>query len=115
MKVTSNAPPNPGLASELSTENTVGKAKATDKLRESGQTSSVSSAASSGSQVEISDKARMLQKANEMVRQMPDIRADRVAELKKKIGDGSYKVDSASVADRLVDEHLLSDFGKNNL
>jgi negative regulator of flagellin synthesis FlgM len=116
MKVTNNTPPNPGLTSELSSDTAVAKTKATDKLKGSvPSTGGASSAAASGSNVEISDTARMLQKANDIVRQMPDIRADRISELRKKIGDGSYKIDSAAIADRLVDEHLLSDFGKNNL
>lgn len=69
----------------------------------------------SGASVEISDNARLMQKAMQAARSAPNARAEKVAQLKKGILEGSYKVDSAKVADRLVDEHLGTDFGKNSL
>ena len=65
--------------------------------------------------VEISEGARLLQRANELAHASPDIRAERVAALKNSIKDGSYRIDSASIADKLVDEHLFNSFGKNDL
>jgi flagellar biosynthesis anti-sigma factor FlgM len=117
MKVTGNATPNPAVATEITSENSVAKAKGIDKARDTEAASGAhsSAAARAGSHVEISDKARMMQKATELVRQMPEVRADRVAQLKKSIGDGSYHVDSAALADKLLDEHLNTDFGKNNV
>lgn len=69
----------------------------------------------SGATVEISDNARLMQKAMDVAKSAPDSRADKINQIKKSIRDGSYKVDSAKVADKLVDEHLGTDFGKNTL
>jgi anti-sigma28 factor (negative regulator of flagellin synthesis) len=39
----------------------------------------------------------------------------RLQMLKKSIKDGTYQVESSKIADRLVDEHMRTDFGKNLL
>ena len=67
------------------------------------------------SSVEISDGARLMQKARELAHTFPASRADRVSALKKSIQDGTYKVDAEALAEKILDEHLASDFGKNNL
>ena len=64
---------------------------------------------------EISDNARLMQHATEIANAAPDVRKDKVEALKKAIASGTYHVDSAAIADKLVDEHLSSDFGKNKL
>lgn len=65
--------------------------------------------------VEISDNARLMKQAADLARQAPDVRHDRVASLKQAIAAGQYRVDAGQIADRLIDEHLSTDFGKNNL
>lgn len=68
-----------------------------------------------GAAVDISENAKLMKAAVEKVQNTPDKRADRVAELKKQIREGTYRPDSAQIADRLVDEHLFSDYGKNRV
>ena len=63
----------------------------------------------------ISDEARLFQKTKELVKKAPETRPEKVAALKKKVAEGTYKADAAKVADALVDEHAATDFGKNNL
>lgn len=58
------------------------------------------------SKVEFSDNAKIYMDAIEAVKNSPDVRLDRVAELKAAIAEGTYKVDSASVADRMLKAHL---------
>ena len=41
--------------------------------------------------------------------------AKKVEAMKKAIASGTYHVDSAAIADKLVDDHLASDFGKNKI
>jgi len=114
MKVSNNAP----TSSQL-----IEKAKNADRSKEAASTSSKSGLDSAqiltnehaGANVQISDKAKLMQQATELVRNSPDIRQDKVNGLKKSIQDGSYHVDSAAIADRLVENHLNSGFGKNNL
>ncbi len=69
----------------------------------------------SGASVDISDTARLMKQASDTAHATPALRMAKVQELKKRISDGTYNVDSASIADKLVDEHLATDFGKNSL
>jgi flagellar biosynthesis anti-sigma factor FlgM len=55
---------------------------------------------------EISSKSKEFANAKALANSAPDVRADKIAELKRRIADKSYKVDSAAVADKLVDDHL---------
>lgn len=111
MKVTQNPSPNTtGLD----------KAKAADKAQvnkgaEAQQRVPVSNAGQGGAAVDISDQAHLMKSAREIVYSTPDIQADKVSDLKRRIKEGSYRVDSEAVADKLVDEHLASHFGKNDL
>lgn len=66
-------------------------------------------------EVEISDNARLMRTANEIAKGAPDIRQEKVAALKKAIQEGSYKVDSEKLAEKILDNHLNADFGKNRI
>lgn len=52
--------------------------------------------------VEISDFGKELQVAKQAVTSAPDIRADKVAELKSKIANGTYEVSGESFAEKLI-------------
>ena len=71
----------------------VSAARGVDKVELSGQT-------------EAPDKASHVQRLREMLSDVPDVRAERIAEIRKEIEAGSYltddKIDSA--IDRLLDE-----------
>ncbi len=60
--------------------------------------------------VNISDaaksKAEAYQKALDIAKSTPDIREDRVAELKKQIADGTYKPDAGRIADGMLHEAI---------
>ena len=60
-----------------------------------------------GAQVNLSDKAQLMQKAKEIASRTDDIDEAKVARLQKLIDEGKYSVDAKAVADRLVDDHLL--------
>ena len=110
MKVTHNPSPAPHT---IDKSKTAERAKAgKDNIDPFSQTHE---SAHPGANIDISDNARLLQRASDVVRSTPDVRQEKVAALKKSIADGSYKVDSAAVAEKLVDEHLQTDFGKNQL
>ena len=65
-----------------------------------------------GAKAEISKKSKEFAQAKSVAKATPDVRADRVAELKQRIADGKYKVDAPAIADRMVDEHLkMADLG----
>ena len=58
---------------------------------------------SSSDTVEISDRSRELARARQAVDAAPDVRADRVAELKKRIEDGTYSVSPELLARKLLE------------
>lgn len=68
-----------------------------------------------GASIEISEHAQLMKQASEIAKSTPDIRRDKVEALKKSIKDGTYHVENSLIADRLVDDHLKNDFGKNLL
>jgi flagellar biosynthesis anti-sigma factor FlgM len=49
------------------------------------------------------------QKALELIEKAPDIRRDRVEEIKKKLEAGSLEFDSKLIADRLLQESILNE------
>ncbi|HVJ66042.1 MAG TPA: flagellar biosynthesis anti-sigma factor FlgM [Bdellovibrionota bacterium] len=61
---------------------------------------------SSGDRVEISSDATVMAQGLDQIKNTPDVRADRVAELKKAIQSGTYKVDARKIADKMVDSSL---------
>jgi flagellar biosynthesis anti-sigma factor FlgM len=55
---------------------------------------------------EVSDRAREMAMAKSAASDAPDVREDKIAEIKARIASGKYHVDSHAVADRLVDDHI---------
>lgn len=55
-----------------------------------------------GSQVKLSNQAQKLQAIEERLRELPEVDSARVAQIKEAIADGSYKVDSGQIADKLI-------------
>ncbi len=56
--------------------------------------------------VVISDAAKRIQEARAQLDQIPDVREDKVAELRNQIQSGTYSVDAEKAADKLLKEHL---------
>ena len=48
-------------------------------------------------------------KALDVLQSVPDVRRERVEEIKRKLEDGSLEFDSQSVADRLLQESILNE------
>ena len=57
--------------------------------------------------VKISQEARELQEAKEILKKMPEIQAEKVAELKNQINNGTYEIRSGKTAEKMVTEFLL--------
>jgi len=56
--------------------------------------------------VDLSESSRNVTRAREAIAVLPEIRVEKVAELKEAIEDGSYQVESEKVARKMVDEAL---------
>jgi negative regulator of flagellin synthesis FlgM len=52
--------------------------------------------------VEISDRSRELARARQAVDAAPDVRADKVAEIRQRIEDGTYSVPPELLAQKLL-------------
>ena len=53
--------------------------------------------------VEISDRCRELARARRAVDEAPEVRADKVADIKKRIEDGTYSVSPQMLARKLME------------
>ncbi|MCX7014697.1 MAG: flagellar biosynthesis anti-sigma factor FlgM, partial [Candidatus Sumerlaeota bacterium] len=56
--------------------------------------------------VDLSESSRDVRRAREHIATLPDVRMERVAELRDAIEDGSYQVESGKIARKMVDEAL---------
>ncbi len=52
--------------------------------------------------VSISQAAKEMQEVQKAVRDAPDVREDKVAEIKKQIQDGTYRVPAEAVVEKLL-------------
>jgi negative regulator of flagellin synthesis FlgM len=60
-----------------------------------------------GDRVDLSPSFRMIKKIEEVALSAPDTRADRVADLKKKVESGTYRVNSDDLAGKMLKESLV--------
>jgi negative regulator of flagellin synthesis FlgM len=56
--------------------------------------------------VNLSTASKDVQTANEVIASEPEVREDKVAELKAKIESGNYTIDNKAVADKMVDSFI---------
>ncbi|MGB5421272.1 MAG: flagellar biosynthesis anti-sigma factor FlgM [Desulfobacterales bacterium] len=59
--------------------------------------------------VELSQNARDLQKAQKTLQDLPDIREDKVAALKQQIENGTYDIRADKIAANMLKESLRND------
>ncbi len=60
--------------------------------------------------VNLSTKARDIQQLRDAINQLPDVREDKVRELKDQVEKGAYDVNGQKVAEKMVAESLLDIF-----
>jgi negative regulator of flagellin synthesis FlgM len=60
--------------------------------------------------VDLSNRARDIQQLRDAVNQLPDVREDKVRELKDQVDKGAYDVNGQKVAEKMVSESLLDIF-----
>jgi negative regulator of flagellin synthesis FlgM len=62
--------------------------------------------AAGGEQIALSAKAKGIQKTLETVQTSPDIRSEKVAEIKNQIANNTYQVNSEALAEKILQEIL---------
>ena len=67
------------------------------------------SEAAKGDRVALSDTALEMQKARQALKEIPDVRDDKVAALKESIDNGTYEINADKIADRMLKESLFND------
>jgi negative regulator of flagellin synthesis FlgM len=56
--------------------------------------------------VHLSTALQEAELAKEVISSEPDVRQEKVAELKKQVASGQYKVDHTAIAGKIVDEYI---------
>lgn len=102
----SNSVQNADASSSAKKTGRAGKAEGAQK------TGGASQAAAAGDvNSDISSKGKEFAKAKAVAAETPDVREEKIAELKRRIAAGKYKVDADAVAGKMVDEHLKTGIG----
>jgi negative regulator of flagellin synthesis FlgM len=60
-----------------------------------------------GDRVDLSPSFRMIKKIEEVALSAPDVRAEKVAALKKKVESGTYQVNSDALAGKMLKDSIL--------
>ena len=62
----------------------------------------------SSDRVSISDEGQHLSRILDAVSALPEVREARIAAIRQQLAQGSYEVDAAAIAERMVDEGLAT-------
>jgi negative regulator of flagellin synthesis FlgM len=59
--------------------------------------------------VVLSPKAKEVQEATKLIKELPDIREEKVAKLKEQVDQGTYRVDGKKIAFKMLKESILDE------
>ena len=59
--------------------------------------------------VVISDAAKRVQEARSQLDDIPDVREEKVSQLRNQIQNGTYEINAEKIADKMIKEGLLND------
>ncbi|MDY6791203.1 MAG: flagellar biosynthesis anti-sigma factor FlgM [Thermodesulfobacteriota bacterium] len=62
-----------------------------------------------GDKVVLSPKAKEVQEATKLIKELPDIREEKVAKLKEQVDQGTYKIDGEKIAFKMLKESILDE------
>ena len=60
--------------------------------------------------VDLSTKAKDIQQAKNALTQLPDVREEKVQEVKTQLEKGTYNIDAGKIADKMVNESIIDIF-----
>lgn len=104
MVIDFNSPNGPnGAGRSGQTAGAAGKREAGSVNSTAGQpTAAQGSQSEPTSSVSLSAQAQQLKAIEESLRDLPEVDNERVSQIKQAIADGSYKIDSSRIADKLL-------------
>ena len=59
--------------------------------------------------VVLSPKAKEVQEATELIKELPNIREEKVAKLKEQVDQGTYRIDGKRIAFKMLKESILDE------
>lgn len=59
--------------------------------------------------VVLSPKAKEVQEATKLIKELPDIREEKVAKLKEQVDQGTYRIDGKKIAFKMMKESILDE------
>ncbi len=59
--------------------------------------------------VVLSPKAKEVQEVTEVIKELPDIREEKVAKLKEQVDQGTYRIDGKKIAFKMLKESILDE------
>ena len=59
--------------------------------------------------VVLSPKAKEVQEATKLIKELPDIREEKVAKLKEQVDQGTYRIDGKKIAFEMLKESILDE------
>lgn len=84
-------------------------AKSTSSSSQTEQANGLPFASDSGSaKVDLSARAKDIQRAKELAVASPEVDQAKVEKFQKLIDEGKYKTDAKAIAEKMVEEHLMS-------
>ena len=63
----------------------------------------------SGDRVALSPEAKIMQEAIKVLETLPDVREEKVAQIRERIEEGTYQVDGRKVAEKMINESIMND------
>jgi len=102
---------NQATSTEVNGPKKSGRATAAQQADDTKETKKPSAGAVESSKAEISGRGREMANAKAAASDAPDVREERIAELKRRVSAGKYSVDADKIADRMVDDHLSAGIG----
>ena len=79
-----------------------------DKDKSDAVSNPLSSEIPSEDRVELSARAKEMQEAKRIIGTIPDIREEKVAQIRKQIEEGTYQIDSKKIAEKMLTESFLN-------
>jgi negative regulator of flagellin synthesis FlgM len=64
---------------------------------------------SDSDRIELSVRSREIQDLDKMIRSTPDVRADRVEQIKSAVQEGTYNVKAEMIADKIIGGSIIDD------
>jgi len=85
----------------------VGQANSSQTSEKSQKAGTSETRMGAGDRVEFSAQSREMQKIRDILEATPEVRAEKVAALKKQIEEGTYEVKSDALADKMLYETIM--------